>query len=294
MTIFISYSSKDRNTAEEISLALLGAGYEIFFDQNNLPPGGDFHSRIRSAIERSDAYIFLISNNSIKERGYALTELKFAKEKWPKPWGKVLPIMIEKVDYDLIDNYLKAITILTPTGNIAAEVTFSLEKLLKQNAENETVSEEERQVVSSLLTFLEDRRLITDDTGYQSHFPDNLRTSAEEIRERTNIALQQIDRESKIGPMLKRIQVAAKNFQSKIEGAMDGYRAGGSMGPFLPMGLVPYLQTLYEYRKQIVEGMIEAANISGFKIDSTILDNFQEGQNQLTSITNSISNRDEQ
>lgn len=129
MKFFLSYSSKDRKIAEEIQLAILGAGHQVFFDQNSLPPGGDYHSRIRRGIEESDAYIFLISPNSVKDGGYVLTELKFAKEKWPKPWESVLPIMIERTDYNLIDSYLKAITFLEPTGNIAAEVIHTLEKL---------------------------------------------------------------------------------------------------------------------------------------------------------------------
>ncbi|MGH9945005.1 MAG: toll/interleukin-1 receptor domain-containing protein, partial [Pyrinomonadaceae bacterium] len=129
MIIFLSYSSKDRTLAEEIHLALLGGGHEVFFDKSSLPPGGDYNSRIRQAIKKSDAFVFLISPNSVRPGGYALTELSFAKEKWPKPWGVVLPVMLAPTDYSLIDKYLTAVTILEPKGNVAAEVAAAVDKL---------------------------------------------------------------------------------------------------------------------------------------------------------------------
>lgn len=118
--------------AEEIQLAALGAGHEVFFDEASLPPGSDYNSRIREAIEQSDAFIFLISPNSVGKGRYVHTELKLAKIKWPKPWGTVLPVMIAPTEYKLIDRYLTAITILEPLGNVAAEVAAALNTLSKQ------------------------------------------------------------------------------------------------------------------------------------------------------------------
>ena len=86
MKIFLSFASQDRSIAEEIQLALLGAGHEVFFDQANLSPGSDYNSRIRESIEQSDVFVFLVSPNSVGEGRYAHTELKLAKAKWKKPW----------------------------------------------------------------------------------------------------------------------------------------------------------------------------------------------------------------
>lgn len=63
---------------------------------------------------------------------YALTELKYARQKWPDPRHRVLPVMIERTAYDQIPNYLKAITVLEPEGNVAAEVAAELEKIRLQ------------------------------------------------------------------------------------------------------------------------------------------------------------------
>jgi hypothetical protein len=126
MKVFLSFASPDRIVAESIQLALLGAGHEVFFDEASLPAGSDFNSRIRTAIAQCDVYIFLISPNSAGAGRYVHTELKFVKAKWPKPWGHVLPVMITSTDYDKINPYLAAVTILEPRGNVAAEVAAAM------------------------------------------------------------------------------------------------------------------------------------------------------------------------
>lgn len=129
MKIFLSYASEEAQTAEEIQLALTGSGHDVFFDRTSLPAGGDYNARIRKAIEDSDGMIFLISAHSVAKGSYALTELKFAREKWEHPRGCVMPVMAMPTDYDKIPVFLKAVTILEPEGNIAAEVAAEVERL---------------------------------------------------------------------------------------------------------------------------------------------------------------------
>ncbi len=122
MKLFLCHSSNDKQTAQEVYFALGDAKHEVFFDQSSLRPGGDYHSRIRNSIKESDGFIFLISPDSVRKGAYTLTELKFAKDRWPTPSGAVLPVMARETDYDTIDPYLTAVTVLEPSGNIAAEV----------------------------------------------------------------------------------------------------------------------------------------------------------------------------
>ena len=117
MRLFLSIASPDRAVAEAIQFALLGAGYQVFFEEASLPPGSDYNSRIREAIDGSDVFIFLIGPNSVSQGRYVQTELKFAKIKWPKPWGVVLPVMICPTEHRLIDPYLAVVTILEPHGS---------------------------------------------------------------------------------------------------------------------------------------------------------------------------------
>lgn len=122
MRIFISYSSPDRPTAEEIQLALLGEGHDVFFDKESLPAGGSYHARINDAIALADAFIFLISPDSVAPGSYALTELKFVRNKWRHPNGRVLPVRLLSTPWENIPAYLKSVTVLEPSGNVAAEV----------------------------------------------------------------------------------------------------------------------------------------------------------------------------
>ena len=128
MNIFLSYSSDRRDIAEQVSLALTGSGHKVFFDRDSLPAGDDYHVRIRKGVENSDVFVFLISPRAVAPGSYALTELKYARQKWPDPRRKVLPVMIERTEYQQIPNYLKAVTVLEPEGNAPAEVVAELER----------------------------------------------------------------------------------------------------------------------------------------------------------------------
>lgn len=129
MKIFLSHASEDEKVATEICLALRGAGHEVFFDVHDLPPGGDYNTRIRYAMDASDALVFLVSPHSVDAGSYTLSELKFAQQKWPSPWGHVLPVMVRETAWRLIDRYLAAVTVLKPVGNQAAEVVDALARL---------------------------------------------------------------------------------------------------------------------------------------------------------------------
>lgn len=131
MNVFLAFASPDRSTAESIQLALLGDEHEVFFDEANLNPGSDYNSRIREAIAESDANVFLISPDFAEAGRYVHTELRLTKEKWPKPWGFVLAVIIRPTSRKLIDPYLAATSFLEPHGDVAAEVAFFVNKLGK-------------------------------------------------------------------------------------------------------------------------------------------------------------------
>ncbi|MDI6104158.1 hypothetical protein QLQ12_36760 [Actinoplanes sp. NEAU-A12] len=139
---------------------------------------------------------------------------------------------------------------------IAGLITYR--KTVLQDAETE------REIVAALITFLEDRRLLTEEGGYQSHFPDHLRQSAEEIRRRANDALQRIGRRSRLAPPLLQIQVGARNFQEASEGATNGIHSGR---PTTPMGLQSYLRACSHYRGDIALGIKNLAEIANVPLD---------------------------
>ena len=131
MNVFISYASEQRAAAEEIALALRSEHHEVFFDRSDLPEGDAYNERIREAIRGCDLIVFLVSPEAVSETRYTLTELKFAEERWPSPVGHVLPVMVRPTDKPTIPAYLRAVVLIRPRGNVAAEVVAVVDRLSK-------------------------------------------------------------------------------------------------------------------------------------------------------------------
>ena len=127
--VFLCHASEDKPVAERIELALSAAGYRVFYDEQSLPPGADFHARIEQAILECDLFIFLISASSIAVGKFTLTELKFARKRWPSPIGRVLPVNLQNLPTKEIPAYLTAATLLTVAGNPASEVRAAAESM---------------------------------------------------------------------------------------------------------------------------------------------------------------------
>lgn len=131
-SVFLCHASEDKPLVEPMQLALASAGCEVFYDQESLPPGGDYQARIREAIQRCDLFVFVASPASIKPGKFTLTELKFARERWPSPVKRVLPVAVGGLKLNELPSYLQAATVLTVSGNAAAEVRAAVEAMLKE------------------------------------------------------------------------------------------------------------------------------------------------------------------
>ena len=133
--VFLCHASEDKPVAEQIQLALTTAGYTVFYDEQSLPPSGDFHARIRQTIFECDLFIFLITSSSITPGKFTLSELKFARERWPSPVGRVLPVNLQNLPAARVPAYLTAATLLSVAGNPASEVRAAAEKMLAVTAQ---------------------------------------------------------------------------------------------------------------------------------------------------------------
>ena len=129
MRIFVSYASEHRQIADRLALGLRGEGHVAFLDRDQLPPGDSYDSRIREAINLCDLMVFLISPESVAQGSYALTEMGFAREKWNSPAGHVLPVFAAPTKIKDVPPYLRAVTILSPSGELVAEVLAQIAKL---------------------------------------------------------------------------------------------------------------------------------------------------------------------
>jgi len=149
MKVFLSYAREQSDIAEEVHSSLLVRDFDIFFDQSELAAGVEYDKTIQKEIEECDLFVFLISPQSVEEGSYTLTELRLAKEKWKNPSGKVLPVMAIPTDYSKIDAYLRAITVLHPQGNIAAEVAIQASALLEEKDTELIVTQVSDQLLSA-------------------------------------------------------------------------------------------------------------------------------------------------
>ncbi len=75
--------------------------------------------------------VFLISPESVTKGRYTLSELAFARTKWPNPSNRVLPVMMARTPLDQVPTYLKAVTILEPQGSAAAETRAAVDRMLE-------------------------------------------------------------------------------------------------------------------------------------------------------------------
>jgi hypothetical protein len=153
LQIFLSYASEDKDVAEPIAFSLRARSHKVFFDRDDLPPGGEYDMRIQTAVERSALFIFLLSPDSIAKGRFTLTELEFARRKWRNADGHVLPVMAKPVRFEDIPNFLKSVTVLEPQGNIAAEVAATVDPLAQSAAGGQMALYGGLGIASGLLTW---------------------------------------------------------------------------------------------------------------------------------------------
>jgi formylglycine-generating enzyme required for sulfatase activity len=131
MRIFLSYASEDRAAADAIRMALQNDGHDVFFDREDLPAGGEYHTRIRHGIESSELLVFLVSPRALDAGSYTLTELSIAEKAWPKPDDRVLPVLLERVNMRELPAYLGSVTFLETPGNLPAEVAATVDRMAR-------------------------------------------------------------------------------------------------------------------------------------------------------------------
>jgi len=93
--IFISYARKDKEFVDQIAEALKSKGLDIWID-DRIPKGEDWENDIYKNIDKSEAFLFMLSKNSaISEM--CNKEIARAKEK------RIIPIFIGNVNDDEVD-----------------------------------------------------------------------------------------------------------------------------------------------------------------------------------------------
>lgn len=112
--VFLSYSSKDRETVSAVATAYEAAGVEHFFDRTSLKSGEEWSPRLRREIERADLFHLCWSKSAAssewveKEAEHALTRHKRSNGKKPEitvqmldgpPWAPH-PRHLDSINFD--------------------------------------------------------------------------------------------------------------------------------------------------------------------------------------------------
>lgn len=129
MKLFLSYPSAQRDLAESLTLALEAEGHEVFIDRADLKAGQAFHQTLREAILGADGMLFLVTPESVAPGSYALAELNIAQQRWRRPGGHVLPVMVVATPIAALPIYLSAVTVLQPRGEALAEIVAAVARL---------------------------------------------------------------------------------------------------------------------------------------------------------------------
>ena len=131
MRVFISHSSRQRAMAEQLTVALRSEGHTVFFDRDSIEVGEAFHAKIRQEVRRAHAMVFLIDPTSVEEDSLARTELRIAEHEWDSFDRRVIPVMAEPTPMAVIPANLREADVIPAGGNLASEVSYSLDRLAR-------------------------------------------------------------------------------------------------------------------------------------------------------------------
>lgn len=101
--LFVSYSRKDREFVLRLNQALEKRDYDVWVDLEDIPPTANWMEEVRSGIERSDAYVFVISPDSVASR-VCQQELSHAVEHNKR----LVPIVYREVNPDTVSEPLRS------------------------------------------------------------------------------------------------------------------------------------------------------------------------------------------
>jgi hypothetical protein len=122
MHIFLTFASEQKSIAEKVASSLRSRGFNVFVDNDDLPPGHGHPERVENAIKASDYFVLLVSPQSLHQASDSHTALEFARHKWRNQHGHILPVMVAPTEMAELPEFLRAATVLEPKDEVATEV----------------------------------------------------------------------------------------------------------------------------------------------------------------------------
>jgi hypothetical protein len=108
-TIFISYSFKDKQFANNLNKSLIRKGVVTFLWENDAPGGKDLKKIMRENIKEKDRLLFIASENSLRSKACQY-ELLEGSKKQEQLWQEILfPIHIDNYLFEIEKDEIKPI-----------------------------------------------------------------------------------------------------------------------------------------------------------------------------------------
>jgi formylglycine-generating enzyme required for sulfatase activity len=120
LKVFISYSRKDAEFAEELLAGLELAGFEPYLDKHDIAAGEDWEARLGRLIEAADTVVFVISPDAVASERCAWEverTVTLKKRLLPIVWRRVeeaqVPPRLKQLNYIFFDKPLMSVPSLT-------------------------------------------------------------------------------------------------------------------------------------------------------------------------------------
>jgi TolB-like protein/Flp pilus assembly protein TadD len=170
--IFISYSSKDKEKADQLSELLASAGLSVWIDESGLEVASSWSAEIVDAISACSAFIVLLSPNSIESHN-VIKEVSLASEKRKK----ILPLDLEPVtlprelEYQLAGIHRAPMTnidaIIRALGKLGLQATSAPSlRIVKEPPSNPLLGKEGGTRKSLMILPFEDLSLTQDNSWF--------------------------------------------------------------------------------------------------------------------------------
>ena len=123
--IFLSHAQSDRRLAKILAKDLSAAGFEVWLDAEEVPPGHNWAREAANALEKSDAMVVIVSPAAARS-AWVRREVEFALGS-PRYAGRLIPVVAKPTDeMAWILNRLRPVSVKKDTGKVSRQVIEAL------------------------------------------------------------------------------------------------------------------------------------------------------------------------
>src|SRR5262249_23166868 len=156
LKIFISYSRKDEDFAQDLLEGLEATGFEPYLDKHDIAAGEDWETRLGRLIETADTVVFVISPDAVASKRCAWEvdcTIDRKKRLLPIVWRRVeeaqIPPRLKRLNYIFFDRplsfgaSLRALATALKTDIVGSRVT----RVLRQAEQTKTFPKQHLQAL---------------------------------------------------------------------------------------------------------------------------------------------------